>query len=77
VKVYTLQVGAGSDGRIDALEHSETLGAADLVGAIGRAKEIILARSWQTSSNVVRLLEETGEDSQTMWFRPMEAIKNA
>jgi hypothetical protein len=75
VKVYTLQVGAGSDGRIDALEHSETLGAADLVGAIGRAKEIILARSWQTSSN--RLLEETGEDSQTMWFRPMEAIKNA
>lgn len=74
LKVYTLQIGAGVNNAIATLEHSETLGAADLIGAVIQAKEIINGKKWRADSNFVRLLKELSGESIVMWVRPMEAV---
>jgi hypothetical protein len=77
VKVYTYQIGTGQGAEIEALEHSETISAADLPSAVKLAGVITRSRKWRADSNVVRLLEELGEDSRLMWFRPTEVARNA
>ncbi len=77
MKVYTYQIGTGQGSEIDILEHSETISAADLPAAILNAHEITRAKKWRPDSNIVRLLEELDEDSQLMWFRPIEVVLNA
>ena len=77
VKVYTYQIGTGVGSEIHALEHSQTISASDLPGAIKIAGEITRSKVWRPDSNLVCLLEELGEDCHLMWFRPIEVARDA
>ena len=73
MKIYTYQIGDGNGKTIEALTHSETIGANDLSEAISKAKAITRQRKSNPGENTVRLLEEVGADSVTMWVRPVAA----
>lgn len=77
MKVYTFQIGDGNGQDIEAVLHAETLGADNLVQAIAKAKAITNARPWRKDENTVRLFEELEGDSQIMWFRPVEIVRDA
>lgn len=77
MNIYTLQIGSSQDNDMKVLEHSETISGGDLTDAIGKAKQIIRSGTWRPDSTLVRLLHETGDDSVVMWFRPMEAVRDA
>jgi hypothetical protein len=74
MKIYTLQIGTGINSKMSRLEHSETLSAETLRQAVATARETIRAKSWGPQSNLVQLVEELGDDSRVMWFRPIEAV---
>lgn len=77
MKVYTYQLGTGTDSNIERLSHSETVYAEDIQAAAARAKEITRGRPAPGDANIVRLLEHVGDDVQLVWWRPTEAIINA
>jgi hypothetical protein len=71
MNVYTLQVGRRVKDTIRALEHSGPLSAKDVVDAINKAKRVINSRSWHADTNLVRLLEDHGDNGRVVWTRPM------
>jgi len=75
MRVFTYQIGDGDGRTIKALSHSETFGAADLEGAINKAKAITNKRTENSAETTVRLLEEIDSDSRVVWVSPVEAVR--
>jgi hypothetical protein len=77
MKVYTYQIGPAKGDVADLahISHSETVGAADLLEAIEKARTITNRRLPTPTETRVKLLEEVDGDSILVWFRPVSSVR--
>lgn len=74
MKIYTYQILTTSGDGLHVLKHSETISAVDRTEAIEIAKEFTRTKYSSVDANLVRLLEELGDDSRVRWSSQKDAV---